>query len=367
MPVDARVGAQAGWAALPLRARLRVIRAFRRAAAAQALALAATAARPAMSRADILVAEVLPLLAAARFLERRGAHILRDRAPRGRPLWLFGTRLIIRRLPLGVVLVIGPANYPLFLPGAQALQALAAGNAVLLKPAPGTAGSMHALAAMLARAGLPAGVLTVLPEDPAIVREVVAAGVDKVLLTGSSATGRAVAPVLAEAGVPAVMELSGEDPLLVLPGADAALVAAAIAYGGALNGGNTCIAPRRILRVGTSEVPDIDAAVAAANAGAHVLGASVFGPRAAALACARRLRAGCVTVNDLIVPTADPRLPFGGAGASGHGTTRGVEGLLELTRPQAVTVSTRRSARHLRTLPERWAPRVAWVLRRLYG
>jgi hypothetical protein len=56
-----------------------------------------------------------------------------------------------------------------------------------------------------------------------------------------------------------------------------------------------------------------------------------------------RIRAGAVTINDLIVPTADPRLPFGGRGESGYGVTRGAEGLLELTAIK--TVSIRRGRR----------------------
>jgi hypothetical protein len=66
----------------------------------------------------------------------------------------------------------------------------------------------------------------------------------------------------------------------------------------------------------------------------------VFGPEPAALAFATRIRAGSIVINDLIVPTADPRLSFGGRDESGYGVTRGVAGLLEFTRIK--TVSTRR-------------------------
>jgi acyl-CoA reductase-like NAD-dependent aldehyde dehydrogenase len=71
----------------------------------------------------------------------------------------------IHREPCGVVLILAPSNYPLFLPGAQLLQALAAGNAVCAKPAPGCAAPLQALAAILAEAGLPAGVLQVLDDS----------------------------------------------------------------------------------------------------------------------------------------------------------------------------------------------------------
>jgi delta 1-pyrroline-5-carboxylate dehydrogenase len=76
----------------------------------------------------------------------------------------------------------------------------------------------------------------------------------------------------------------------------------------------------------------------------YALGASVFGPEEPARRLAVRIRAGAVTINDLIVPTADPRLPFGGRGQSGYGVTRGAAGLLELTCVK--TVSLRRG--HLR-------------------
>jgi hypothetical protein len=63
----------------------------------------------------------------------------------------------------------------------------------------------------------------------------------------------------------------------------------------------------------------------------YALGAAIFGPPRRAEALAGRIRAGVVVINDLIVPTADPRLPFGGRGRSGYGLTRGAVGLLELT------------------------------------
>jgi hypothetical protein len=75
----------------------------------------------------------------------------------------------------------------------------------------------------------------------------------------------------------------------------------------------------------------------------YALGASVFGPVEPARRLAARIRAGAVTINDLIVPTADPRLPFGGRSDSGYGVTRGAEGLLELTCVK--TISLRRGRR----------------------
>ena len=310
--------------------------------------------------------------------------------------------------PRGIVLILAPGNYPLFLPGAQALQALAAGNAVAIKPAPGCGEPIRALAALLDQAGLPEGTLQILPEDsgPAALR----AGYDYVVLTGSAETGVAVAREAAETLTPSAMELSGVDAAFILPGADLAVAAASLAYGLRLNAGATCIAPRRVFVPSAMEadllsrllaqlpppaaipkptetrlvalladaeakgarivarnpaiiagaapdlpilqqdvfapwlalipVADIDAALPGQPTSAPTPSAPVSSPPADAYALAARVDAGSVCVNDLIMPTADPRLPFGGRHRSGFGVTRGAEGLLDMTIVK--TVSTRR-------------------------
>ncbi len=369
-----KVPAQADWAARPLRQRLRVIRALRHRIAANAreLARAAGEDRP---EAEALSAEVVPLAAACRFLEREAPRLL---APRrlgagGRPAWLAGVYAEVRREPLGLVLVIAPANNLLFLPGVQAAQALAAGNAVLWKPGRGGLAAARAFAGLAAAAGLPAGLLTVLGEDPEAAREAVAAGVDKVFLTGSADTGREVLADLARRLTPAIVELSGCDALFVLPGADLGRVARAVRFGLTLNGGATCIAPRRLfvpyalapaleenlrrldkdhfaLGVSLTPVAGPEQALAMAAACPYALGASVFGPEKAAVAFAAKVPAGSVVVNDVIVPTADPRLPFGGRGESGFGVTRGAEGLLEMTAVKTVSVRRGRWLPHLEAL-----------------
>ncbi len=439
--------AQPDWANRPVDERLAVIRRLRRLLARECRAWANTVVRPNMSEADVLVAEVVPSLSACRFLEAQAARILKPRRPVGRrPVWLTGTRLVVRRVPFGGVLILSPRNYPLLLPTIQALQALVAGNGVMVKPAPGLGGPMLFLGDALRRAGLPTGLFATLSDTHATGSAALCVGADKVVLTGGGETGRRVLAQLAETLTPATMELSGNDALLLLPGAPIEVVARAIVYGLSLNGGETCIAPRRIIAAGDTGpavlarleallpglppahvapaealrlqaafaaaqqaggriigdpaglgqaamrplvmlaaeagqqlpplfgpaaslimVADTEAAVAAANDDPHALGASVFGPARAARAAARRLRAGCVTVNDVIVSTADPRLPFGGAGASGFGVTRGAEGLLEMTRPQALVSRNRAIAVPYRRLPDssaRWIARGVQLLYR---
>jgi acyl-CoA reductase-like NAD-dependent aldehyde dehydrogenase len=407
--------AQTAWGQTSIHARLQIVRRLRHLIAVRAEALvAAVGDQHGRIAADTLATEVIPLADACRFLEREAARLLRPRrlGRRGRPLWLAGAEAEIHREPLGVVLILAPGNYPLFLPGVQLLQALVAGNAVLVKPAPGCTAPLAALNALLEDSGLPSELVQLLDEDVAGARAAIAQGVDRVVLTGSAETGRAVLADLAPRLTPATLELSGNDAVFVLPGADLDLVADALAFGLRLNAGATCIAPRRVFvpqaqavdlerrlqahLAGLPQVPvaastterleplldearrggsriirtsptaglsamspilaasatpelallqadifapvlaivpvhDCEQALRFDDICPYALGASVFGPEEPARRFAKRVRAGAVTINDLIAPTADPRLPFGGRARSGYGVTRGAEGLLELT------------------------------------
>lgn len=418
-----RAAVQRAWSETPIARRLAVVRRVRRALAADPLGLAACVTAPSRRIADIVASEVLPLADACRHLECAAPSALSPRrlGRRGRPAWLSGCDAEIHHDPVGVVLVVGPRNYPAFLPGVAVLQALVAGNAVIVKPAPGAERPMQWLVARLVEAGCPAPLLTQLDADPRSIGAALEQGIDLAVLTGHADTGRALLGALAARLTPAILELSGCDAAIVLAGADPRLAADALAYGLRLNGGATCIAPRRLLverpmlapllaalttrlhgiapvpiptavrdqvrgviaaaeqggyrvvgvppsaeasvmapilligegaegwRLDTdlfapvlavTPVDDPAAAVAVANASRHRLGASVFGPADAARRVAGQLHAGAVTINDLIVPTADPRLPFGGSGESGYGVTRGTEGLLAFTRIK--TISQRR-------------------------
>lgn len=357
--------AQARWSETPIRNRLRFVRNLRHAMAENAEALAAIGNRPI---AEKLMSEVLPLIEACRWLTRQAQHVLATQKFGGRlrPLWLHGASFEVRRKALGIVLVIGPGNYPLFLPAVQSLHALVAGNAVLLKPAPGTRAIALRFADLARTAGLDSPLLTILPEETDASYDAIDRGVDKVIFTGSSANGRKVLAALAQTNTPAITELSGEDAVIVLADADVDLVVNALRFGFRLNDGATCIASRRLVleesiasrllsRLSTEErarleihrAGDRESVVRLANANAHGLGASIFSRDIpAARAIATRLRTGFVTINDLIVPTADPRMPFGGIKASGFGTTRGAEGLLEMTHPHVIALRCGRRRPH---------------------
>jgi acyl-CoA reductase-like NAD-dependent aldehyde dehydrogenase len=443
--------AQSRWAATPIRHRLRILRETRLRLAEQSTAIAqAISPNLIRSQADTLVAELLPLLDAIRFLERNAARIL---APRklgrsGRPLWLTGVHAEIHREPLGHILVIAPANFPLFLAGTQVLQALAAGNAVTWKPGANGRPIANLVAETLTASGLPSGLLTITPDTIEAAHQALATAPDKVLFTGSHATGTAILTQLALTTTPAVVELSGADAIIVLPYADLALVAQAVAFGLRLNGSAVCMSPRRLFASESTlntlrplllevlaNVPAvtlndttahrlttlIDEAV---SHGANILGqltplaqrpilidnatpqmsitrADIFAPvlsllavpsllhlRDAYAACpyaltaaifcspdelpkartlAATLRAGTVLINDIIAPTADPRVPFTGRAASGYGATRGAEGLLEMTALKTLLVRKRGTTRHYTPTTNADAPTFTHLIQATHG
>jgi acyl-CoA reductase-like NAD-dependent aldehyde dehydrogenase len=360
---------QARWAAIPIKQRLKLVRDFRHVLVARSESLAIAAAE--ISRrpvAEKLVSEILPLTDACRWLERRASRVLATRGfgSWGRPLWLHGASFEVQRMPFGIVLIIAPANYPIFLSGVQALHALAAGNVVLLKPAPGTASLVRKLAETARFAGWEPHLLNVLPESIEAVHRAIAQGVDKVIFTGASENGRQILSELAKSNTPAVMELSGEDVVLVLADADLPMVVRALLFGTRWNGGATCMAPHRVIVVGqlasevrarifqegvtdlpVEEVATEQDALRRLEAHPFALGVSIFSRDARrAQRLGGQISSGFVVINDLIVPTVDPRMPFGGVKASGFGVTRGEEGLLEMTFPQVVAVRHNRIRAH---------------------
>ena len=156
-----------------------------------------------------------------------------------------GRKLVVRYAPLGVVGVIGPWNYPLTNSFGDCIPALAAGNAVVLKPSEITPLTSLLMAEMLADCGLPEGVFNVATgrgeTGAALVDEV-----DYVMFTGSVATGKKVMARAAETLTPVSLELGGKDPMIVLADADLERAANAAASYGLNNSGQVCISVERI-------------------------------------------------------------------------------------------------------------------------
>ena len=153
------------------------------------------------------------------------------------------------REPLGVTVHIAPWNYPLLLAMRSVAPALAAGNTVVLKPASLTPVTAVRLARLARAAGIPEGVLNVVPGPggrlgEALVRD---ARCRSVSFTGSGEVGRRIAALAAERLVPATLELGGKSPVIVLPDADVERAARGIALGIFGNAGQMCWAGSRLI------------------------------------------------------------------------------------------------------------------------
>jgi acyl-CoA reductase-like NAD-dependent aldehyde dehydrogenase len=192
--------------------------------------------------ADALI-EVLLSVEHLDWAARNAARVLGPRRVRG-SLLLANHAASVEYQPLGVVGVIGPWNYPVFTPLGSIIYALAAGNAVVFKPSELTPAVGCLLADTFAEAVGGRPVLEVVTGDGATGHALCLAGVDKVALTGSPATGRKVMAACAERLTPVVLELGGKDAMI----ADADLDAAAeqAVWGGMANAGQTCLAVERI-------------------------------------------------------------------------------------------------------------------------
>lgn len=178
---------------------------------------------------------------------------------------------LARRVPLGVVGVIAPFNFPAILAMRSLAPALALGNAVVLKPDPRTpiSGGL-ALAALLGESGLPDGLLHVLPGDSELGAALVThPDVPCISFTGSTAAGRAIGAAAAPLLKRVHLELGGNNALLLLPDADVQVAAAVAAWGSFLHQGQICMATGRHL-VPRSRADEFRAALCAKAANLSV-------------------------------------------------------------------------------------------------
>src|SRR4051794_4627034 len=154
----------------------------------------------------------------------------------------------VRREPVGVVAAIIPWNVPLFIAINKLVPALLAGCTVILKPAPETPIDALWLGALFSEAGLPEGVLSVLPAGREVSEYLVThPGVDKVSFTGSTAAGRRVGALATERLKRVSLELGGKSAAIVLDDVDLGASAFMLAYSGLMNSGQACVAQTRIL------------------------------------------------------------------------------------------------------------------------
>lgn len=205
-----------------------------------AAAVAADMAKPAVE-ADL--SEVLPVLAEIAHARRHLRSWMRPR--RAWPtLMMLGTSAALHPEPKGVALVIAPWNFPFMLAMVPVVSAIAAGNAVVVKPSELTPAT-SALIARLLPLALP-GLVTVAEGGAEVSQVLLVLPFDQIFFTGSPAVGKLVMAAAAQNLVPVTLELGGKSPVVIGADADLAQAAKWVAWGKVLNSGQICVAPDHV-------------------------------------------------------------------------------------------------------------------------
>jgi acyl-CoA reductase-like NAD-dependent aldehyde dehydrogenase len=240
--------AQFEWAALPLRGRLAACRRLRDYMLQDADAIAAVISRDnGKTRVDAMSTEVFPALMALSFYMKKAWTFLRPIPLGSGNLLLVNKRSRLHHHPYGVIGVISPWNYPFAIPFSDVVMGLLAGNGIILKAATETQAVGRKLEECFLKAGLPEGLFAYVNLPGATAGKVMLqGGVDKLFFTGSVAVGKLLAGMAAETLTPVVLELGGNDPMLVCADADCERAAAGAVWAGFQNCGQSCGGVERI-------------------------------------------------------------------------------------------------------------------------
>lgn len=236
------------WSALPFAERGRLLLRMRDLVLSQAEDIARLIHREqGKPPAEAHAVEIFPSLEALKHLALHAEEMLRDEAVEGQSLLLAHKDSRIVFSPLGPVLVITPWNYPFGIAMTGIAAALAAGNTVVLKPAPATTLIGLRIGALARDAGFPDGVLSVVAADDAVAATLTEdPRIAKIVFTGSTATGRKIMAAAARNLTPVLLELGGKDPAVVCRDADLDRAARGVVWGAFVNAGQTCASVERV-------------------------------------------------------------------------------------------------------------------------
>ena len=238
--------AQSAWASLGTEKRVAVLREFQHLLNDKKSEVAGLLTRETgKPYVESLAMEVLVVLDTARFLIENAYQFLREKPLLHGNLAMKTKRGRISREPYGVIGIISPWNYPFSTPATETLSALVAGNAVVVKPSEFTTLVALDLESLLHAAGVPKAIFRVVPGDGATGAALIDSGVDKIVFTGSVATGKRIAQAAGERLLPVLLELGGKDPMLVMEAADLDVASSAAVWGAFMNAGQTCLSVER--------------------------------------------------------------------------------------------------------------------------
>ena len=238
--------AQAVWRQISVQQRLSVIKEFQRLLNERKQQIARTITSEAgKPYVEALLTEILIVLDTCRFLLDESYRFLREQpVPHGS----LATKLKRGRLlrePYGVIGIISPWNYPFSIPSTETLAALVTGNAAVLKPSELTPLSALELDSLLQDAGVPQGVFQVVIGAGATGAALIESGIDKLIFTGSVATGKRIAQLAAARLLPVVLELGGKNPMVVLDDADVEVASSGAVWAAFINAGQACLSVER--------------------------------------------------------------------------------------------------------------------------
>jgi betaine-aldehyde dehydrogenase len=161
---------------------------------------------------------------------------------------VLGSDVVVRREPVGVVGAIVPWNVPQFVTMSKLAPALIAGCTIVVKPSPETPLDGFLMADILNEAGIPKGVVSVIPAGREVGEHLVRhPGVDKIAFTGSTAAGRRIASICGEQLKRVSLELGGKSAAIILDDADLAATVQGLKFASLMNNGQACVAQTRIL------------------------------------------------------------------------------------------------------------------------
>src|SRR5207244_255685 len=302
-----------------------------------------------------MIAELFTSVDGLRDTRKRLRKWMRPQRRHVSVLFATGSNRVIPQ-PKGVIGVVSPWNYPLFLTASPLTSILAAGNRAMVKMA---TNSQHLcrLLAEKCRAVFPEDTVAFLPGVRA--QDFSTLPYDHLIFTGSADAGRTVMRSAAENLTPVTLELGGKSPTVICEDFDVDEAASRILYAKCLNAGQTCPAPA-CLPVKTYRT--LDEVIAYVNGRDRPLGFYVFtNDKAAEQKLLYSTISGGVSINNCMLHVAQHDMPFGGIGASGMGHYHGHEGFLEFSKLRPVFTNPRLSLLHL------FYPPYTAMTRRLLG
>ena len=239
--------AQAGWAKRSTEERCSHIAALKKKILEARNELADVVVRESgKPRAEALFADVFISLDTAEYFAEQGGELLRPATIPHHSTAARAKSGTLRYEPRGVLGIISSWNYPLAIPMSQIIPAVAAGNAVLCKNSDFTPQCGALIERLFIDAGFPQNVVTVVQGGGEVGQALIDAAPDKVIFTGSVATGRQVAEACAKKLIPSVLELGGKDAMVVLADADLDVASSAAVWGSYTNCGQVCLSVERL-------------------------------------------------------------------------------------------------------------------------